>query len=68
MRMIKELESVITQMLSNSKTLIPTIQLGILGAITAILQYNRDNKTISKYDFTNTFLYLPYKQYICVRS
>lgn len=52
--MIKELESVITQMLSNSKTLIPTIQLGILGAITAILQYNRDNKTISKYDFTDT--------------
>ncbi|XP_071152764.1 nucleoporin NUP188-like isoform X2 [Mytilus edulis] len=47
MRMIKELESVITQMLSNSKTLIPTIQLGILGAITAILQYNRDNKTIN---------------------
>ena len=48
MRMIKDLESVVVQMLANSKTLLPTIQLGILGAITAILQHDRSNKTVSK--------------------
>ena len=52
--MIKDLESVVIQMLANSKTLLPTIQLGILGAITAILQHDRSNKTVSKL-FVNVF-------------
>ncbi|XP_069122496.1 nucleoporin NUP188-like [Argopecten irradians] len=45
-RMIKELQAAIVHTLSNSKTLIPPIQVGLLGSITTIIQHCRLNSVI----------------------
>ncbi|XP_033764157.1 nucleoporin NUP188 homolog isoform X2 [Pecten maximus] len=45
-RMIKELQAAIVHTLSNSKTLIPPIQVGLLGSITAIIQHVRLNSVV----------------------
>ncbi|OWF39494.1 Nucleoporin NUP188-like protein [Mizuhopecten yessoensis] len=42
-RMIKELQAAVVHTLSNSKTLIPPIQVGLLGSVTAIIQHSRLN-------------------------
>ena len=52
---VLQLEHVLTLTCANSETLIPSIQIGVLGALTVLLQHRRTTLTKGEYVCYHTF-------------